>query len=484
MFSDSPLVYYTLGKMRIIICIVIFANSSIAQNFVQIPDVTFAAHLATTVPAAMSGQSLNVTHSLVTQSTKILSLNQLPISNLYGLQFFTSLTKLDIQYCFNIIQIPPLPVSLKELSIAGGKAPPIVQLPTGLQTIYLNSCSLTGLPVLNKALTGFWCSNNSIVFTTLPDSLKDLACINCSLNSLPDLPSSLLRLKCDGNHLTNLPNLPLGLQYLHCSGNFSLTSLPKLPPRLKILDYNSTSIRNVNFFPDSLSDINCSFTGTDSLYQLPASLVYLTVDRNKLKYLPQLPQSLQYLNCASNELRGLPVLPRSLISLDCQVNEITSLPHCYENLRYLYCGYNKISCLTELPCCTKLRDCNSCWYMKLLPNPLTCIPSHHPLMQYELLALPICTTDEIQKCALLTDIKNKSLDDVSVFPNPANELITIETSIEGKYKATIYNMSGTIVYSEQLESKQISISHLPPALYTLILNIKDQYLVRRFTIIK
>lgn len=130
-----------------------------------------------------------------------------------------------------------------------------------------------------------------------------------SLTSLPRLPSEIVVLDVPFNRVTNLPDeLPASLQRLDVSGN-QLSSLPALPSGLRGLKVNSNRLA-------SLPAV------------LPAGLQFLGANYNRLLNLPEpLPASLQFLHVSHNQLTSLPVaLPAMLEFLDVSQNHLTSLP--------------------------------------------------------------------------------------------------------------------------------------------------------------
>ena len=165
-----------------------------AQTWVTIPDANFVTYLQSIIPSAMSGNQMNTSSTLVTTTTHSINANGHGITNLSGIQYFTSLTQL----------------------ICG--------------------ISLTSLPAL-------------------PNSLQTLVCSGSSLTSLPALPNTLTNLQCYSNNLTSLPSLPNLLQTLVCSNN-SLTTLPTLPNTLTCLDCTFNNIACFPTFPNSITDSN------------------------------------------------------------------------------------------------------------------------------------------------------------------------------------------------------------------------------------
>jgi Leucine-rich repeat (LRR) protein len=163
----------------------------------------------------------------------------------------------------------------------------------------------------------------------LPPNLKVFECRNNALDSLPALPSTLQRFVCDFNQLKSLPPLPAGLQYFSCINN-QLSALPVLPA--------------------TLNTLYCSGNKLDSLPSgLPPSLVWLSCYSNKLVALPSLPNTLQQLACSKNQISSLPVLPNSLVNLDCYSNRLTAVPLLPASLTYLSCSHNQITSLPPLP---------------------------------------------------------------------------------------------------------------------------------------
>ena len=98
-------------KKLIILISIIFIQKINAQTWVAIPDGNFASYLQSTMPSAMNGNSLNITSTLVTSGTQTINCGALGISNLSGIEYFTSLTYLS---CTNnsLTSFPPLATTL------------------------------------------------------------------------------------------------------------------------------------------------------------------------------------------------------------------------------------------------------------------------------------------------------------------------------------------------------------------------------------
>ncbi|UVO35630.1 hypothetical protein KUL72_30040 [Bradyrhizobium arachidis] len=151
-----------------------------------------------------------------------------------------------------------------------------------------------------------------------------------SLTSLPRLPSEIVVLDVPFNRLTTLPDeLPASLQRLDVSGN-QLSSLPALPSGLRGLDVNSNRLERLpDVLPAGLQFLSANHNRLPNLPgALPASLQFLHVSHNQLTSLPvALPAMLEFLDVSQNRLTDLPAaLPASLAFLDVSQNHLTSLP--------------------------------------------------------------------------------------------------------------------------------------------------------------
>jgi len=184
------------------------------KNLKEIPDTNFRNELKKLFYNAFENELLDVNNEEVV-NCETLSLYNLNIKDLTGIEYFLNLEYLDCSYN-RLTSLSNLPDTLKEL----------------------------------------YCYNNSL--TTLPNLPKTLEYLDCSYNrltSLSNLPSTLKKLYCYNNQLTTLPTLPDTLEYLDCHYN-NLTALPNLPDTLKGLycHYNRFT-NNENIFIDSKNNV-------------------------------------------------------------------------------------------------------------------------------------------------------------------------------------------------------------------------------------
>ena len=185
-------------KKNLLIILIIYITPIKAQTWVTIPDANFVSALQDIIPAALIGDQLN-TESPVVTTTYSLDVGGHGITNLFGIQFFSSLVSLQCQNN-GLSKLPQLPPTLKEL------------------ICYSNQ--LTELPVLTNSLTILDCSSNQLTnLPALPTSLKNLACTKNKLSGLPDLPRTLTDLICSFNKINCFPVLPNGIINIDLSDN-------------------------------------------------------------------------------------------------------------------------------------------------------------------------------------------------------------------------------------------------------------------------
>jgi Leucine-rich repeat (LRR) protein len=222
-----------MKKIIIILAVLTLSTKVNAQTWVNIPDANFRAYLQGIIPSAMSGGSLNISSTLVTITTTMINVPSSGISNLTGVQYFSSL-KMLICYTNSLVSLPTLPNSLTYLSC--------------------KSNSLTSLPALPNSITFLDCNFNSLTsLPNVPNLLQSLFCSWNNLVSLPALPNSLTFIECTNNNLINLPALPNTLQVLYLQNN-SLTSLPVLPNTLTTLIVTGNNISCFPTFPNSITN--------------------------------------------------------------------------------------------------------------------------------------------------------------------------------------------------------------------------------------
>lgn len=435
-------------KKLLFFLLVICIRQVNAQTWVNIPDANFAIYLRNHIPAAMSGDSLNTSSTLVTTTTHTINVGGQNIANLFGVQYFTSLT--DLGCTFNTFtSLPALPNSLKNLICSYNNLTSLPSLPNALRYMDCHSNALTSLPTLPSLLTKLVCSHNN-------------------LTGLPSLPNSLLYIDCSQNTLTNLPTLPNSLTFLYCNNN-NLTVLPSLP--------------------NAMDTLSCSNNTLTSLPSLPNPLIWLECGNNALTSLPSLPSSLTFLDCGKNALTTLPVLPNSLKRLRCGYNNLTSLPS-LPSLYDLFCGNNNITCFPTFPN-SMTQPINNYPYgyiysISIDPNPYTCLPNHIVAMDPTDLAVPLCAAGNINGCAVagISQISGVNTQ-ISVYPNPASDQFFIATNVPDKLNVDLYDVNGRHVFNANVSAKEnINVSTLDNGTYTLTIKMADRVMNKKLVILR
>ena len=277
------------------------------------------------------------------------------ISNLKGIEFFTTLTHLN---CFGN--------QLTSLDVSSNKE---------LTFLYCDGNQLTSLDVSNNtALTHLVCFGNQLTSLDV-SSNKDLTYLECNGNLLTSLDVSsnkaLTYLFCSGNQLTSLEvSNNTALTHLDCydnqltsldvSSNKDLTSLDCDGNQLTSLDANNTALTHLGCYDNQLTSLDVSsnkdltslYCGGNQLTSLDVSsnkeLTFLSCDGNQLTSLDvSSNKALTRLYCDGNQLTSLDVSSnKALTSLNCDGNQLTSLDvSSNKDLTSLYCGGNQLTSL-------------------------------------------------------------------------------------------------------------------------------------------
>ena len=361
-----------MKKIATLFLFVLYLQTTKAQ-FVTIPDANFVVWLQSNVPGAMTGNQMNTMHPSVTSKTYI-KLYNLNISDLTGIQYFTSLDTLECSHN-PITTMPALSNSVTYLYIFLSPLTSLPNLPSSLLHFFVVGSQLTTLP-------------------SLPTSLKELRCINNQLTSLPSLPNSLTTLDCKYNLLTTIPPLPNSLIDLNCPHN-QITSLPSLPNAINYFDCSYNNLTTLPNIPNSAITVGCRNNQLTSMPVLPNSLVSLDCSYNQLSNLSSIPNSLVSFDCSHNQLTNLSNLPTTLNNLNCSYNQLNSLPFLPIGLDILVCSHNNISCFPVFPNIPSHYIPTGMTPMvafEISPNPFTCLPNYVGGMDTVTLNYPLCVS--------------------------------------------------------------------------------------------
>ncbi len=121
-----------------------------------------------------------------------------------------------------------------------------------------------------------------------------------NITSLPELPPDLKILWCNNTHITSLPSFPPGFEAVNCS-NTQVTTIPPLPPGFEGLSCCNTPITTLpEPLPPNLDELYIEGTQISVLPELPPKLQYLNIQDTPIQILPDLPDSLRRLLCYRN----------------------------------------------------------------------------------------------------------------------------------------------------------------------------------------
>jgi hypothetical protein len=237
---------------------------------------------------------------------------------------------------------------------------------------------------------------------------------------------------------------------------------------LDTLECSRNSVTSLDLSNNTmLKDLSCN------LCQLKS----LNVSKNTL---------LEWLSCWNNELTSLDISNNPvLIGLYIQRNQINTLDLSNNtNLNYLRCRGNqftnldvsnnnslKVLSIDEMP--TLFEVC--VWELPFPPEGVEIDTTDSPNVCFETDCSGTCGT---------TGIKANSPTELSIYPNPTNNILTIETSKVGQYTIELNSINGQLLYNDIIEgpTHQIDLSSFQKGLY--LITVRSMDFVRTEKIIK
>ncbi len=312
-----------MKKIHLLLLIFFAVNSLFAQTIL---DLNFAKAVQN-----QCADCLNDRNQLQPSARKIahLNLNYKEISDLSGIEGFTSLITLD---CSNnkLTNLPYLPNPyLKQIRCVNNQ--------------------LTSLPLFPESLLFLDCSGNKIRFITgFPKALQELTLNSNPIRRLPQLPIHLQKLSCVNDSLFALPTLPDDITFLDCSNNM-LLKLPKLPAQLSKMIFDNNRLFRLPQLPYLLAECSVAGNNISILPNMPEYLQVLDVSNNQLDSLPTLPPRLSVLHFADNKVTQVFAFPASLTEIDCRRNLLADFPKLPRRLAILKMKGNSVPCLANMP---------------------------------------------------------------------------------------------------------------------------------------
>ncbi|HWB64856.1 MAG TPA: T9SS type A sorting domain-containing protein [Chitinophagales bacterium] len=288
------------------------------------------------------------------------------------------------------------------------------------------------------------CFNGDLLDTTCPKVLSagNITCVHPYHYNIRDITGiqyfkNLDTLDCRNDSLSFLPVLPAKIKVLYCTQNF-LTQLPELPD----------------------------------------SLLILICVNNQLTILPSLPSTLQKLACGMNQLQSLPALPSHLTQLDCDDNNLSELPELPDSLGLLACFYNyNLLCFPYIKTITNLIFDNT---------GITCVPDYGNVTTSlpDIHTLPLCDSVNPNNCKYYTSINRISGIDVSLYPNPAtSQLNCTLNNLSSHTTYQIYGIDGRAVTPPTAVTQQyfsMDVSALPKGMYFLTMQDEKGRVIKKF----
>lgn len=353
----------------------------------------------------------------------------------------------------------------------------------------------------NKNLKYFQCSNNKLVTLDISENIEMIELYSSS-NQLEDITLSengkLVKLFCDDNKLTDVDiSNAQNLQELDCSNNQLSNINLELNSLLEYLDCSNNEIQELvipsihslhylycshNYLSEldvsrnvgnpSILELDCSYNQLNNLNISDNDILRLKCSYNNITDLDlsSLTSHFILLDCSNNLLTDLNL---SLISetgldiLNCENNYLTNLD--LANRRFLYevwCGGNQLEYLN-------LQNNSNIFSEGTLSpgkdfigyldvtNMVTLSQICVDESVYDSIGAHIDTTGSpnvyfTSDCTIGTN-KLIYIEDITIYPNPTNSLVSINLKEPGFYKIEVSNSIGQLIYSDLLEGDEVQL---------------------------
>jgi len=206
-------------------------------------------------------------------------------------------------------------------------------LPADLAILDISNSGIRTLPPLPCTITHLYVGGNHIMKLPLHEGLQVLHCESNLLDTL-DLPSTLKVLNCIGCPIYKIDSFPAELNTFR-AGNWTLHTLPPLPPTLEILELRDIMTVEVSAFPASLKMITMAGRSglapearlmQRNLPALPDGLVSLMIREMGIGTILSFPSTLQEIVLFANNIQELPPFPESLQRLELRYNLFKTYP--------------------------------------------------------------------------------------------------------------------------------------------------------------
>lgn len=340
---------------------------------------------------------------------------------------------------------------------------------TGLTYLFCHVNQLTTLNLsANTALISLKANSNQLTSLYLPSG-SALQFLDCSMNSLTAIDinqnSGLVSLDCFDNQLTALDvSTNTGLSTIHCYDN-QLTSLDVTPIISLVTltaDNNQLTSLNVSSNP-ALQTLDCSDNSITNLDV--SSNIFLT-----------------NLYCADNAISTLDLNQNDeLVELVCSINQLTSLDVSSNgNLTRVACTDNL---LTELNVANgNNTNFNSNLFYATNNSNLTCIEVDDAVYSTANWLNIDAQASFDTACVNTASLDGLNLLDISIYPNPAKDVIHLMANDLEIEQIKIMDASGKVFLSVQNPEKEmpIDVSMLAKGIYLFEITTTNQVLNKSF----
>ena len=323
-------------------------------------------------------------------------------------------------------------------------------------------CNLPSIDLSNNPeLTYLNLRQNNILELDLSVNSK-LETLNCATNQLTSLDLSnnvnLLSVNCGQNNLTNLKVNGLSKMKILACNNNQLTDI-NLNDNVDLEDLwiGRNLLDSLDLSKNlSLKNISCSNNNLISLDLIKnVNLIDIECEENNLTILNVYGLTkLTWINAWGNNLKNLNLSTnQALTYLGLYHNLIDSL-----DLSHNY--HLQVASLTFMP--TLKRICVS-----ELPLTFTAHTDGSPNSYFE-----VCS---------FTSIRNRSTNRYSIYPNPANDIVIIETPGHNITEVLMYDVSGKILLKNIIvgDKLEINLSSFDDGIYILKISNSEEIITRK-----
>jgi Leucine-rich repeat (LRR) protein len=437
--DGSPNVYFTTD------CI--YNNDSI----VFIPDTAFLYALIEEGVDTNGDSLISYEEAEAVTSLRVIEKG---ISNMTGIEAFVNLQVLHCSYN-----------EIKTLDISNLAS---------LTELWCASNQLASLDVThNSALERIYCPENEIAILDISNntSLQRLNCTHNKLTSLDCLNNTILEvLDCQGNMITSLKYNSPALETLWC-GNNKISSLDISNNRalkhlscgwnlLTSLDVsNNVELEYFDCPCNNITEIDIS--NNSALISLDVGNYWFTSGNNQISSLDVSDNPmLRDLICNFNQLTSLDVTYNTaLTGLDCSGNQLTTLD--ISKNRALGTGIYGINglYLHDMPLLNEV----CVWTDTFPPTYLGIDTARSPNVNFT------------SECSGSTELLKYEQKEFSIYPNPTNHQLTIETSQPDQHFIEITSLNGQLLHTEKIEgpTHQIDLSSFQKGLYIITIRSRD-----------